>query len=45
MITKKGRNYTIHIIRANNDGKIPEIEKEISGWTGLDLEITIKRLH
>jgi len=34
---------TIHEVYATKDGRIPEIEKEISLWYPRKLEITIKR--
>lgn len=45
VIISKGRNYTIHRVKATEKGNIPEIEKEISCWNGVELEIKIKRIY
>lgn len=45
MIKSKGRHSTTHIVKATKDGRISEIEKEISVWYGTELEIKIKRVR
>lgn len=45
VIISKGRDYTIHKVKATENGNITEIEKEISCWNGIELEIKIKRIY
>lgn len=48
VILSKTRNKTVHQVKSTKDGRIPEIEKEISllhGMNGFNgtIEITIKQ--
>ena len=44
VMMKRGYRITVFKTKGTKNGRIPEIEKEISIWNTAPLEITIKRI-